>query len=82
MKNRTWQLGDQGDCLDDEEATMFIDLIPRFIVYLFVKHGLKFFVEYNITYTCKFFRDFVYMNVLLKEKQWCRQWKSWNFMIN
>jgi len=47
---------------------MFTDPIPRFMVYLFVKHGLKFFVEYNITYTCKFFRDFVHMNVLLKKK--------------
>jgi hypothetical protein len=68
LKNRTWRLGDQGDCLDDEESTVFTDPIPRLMVYLFVKHGLKFFVEYNITYTCNFFGDFVYMNVLLKKK--------------
>jgi hypothetical protein len=77
LKNRTWQLGDQGDCLDDEEATMIIDPIPRLMVYLFVKHGFKFSIEYNITYTCKFLRNFVYMNVLLKKKQCYRQWKSW-----
>lgn len=47
---------------------MFTNPIPRLMVYLFVKHGFKFFVEYNITYTCKLFRDFVYMNVLLKKK--------------
>lgn len=47
---------------------MFIDPIPRLMVYFFVKHGLKFSIEYNITYACKFLRDFVYMNVLLKKK--------------
>jgi hypothetical protein len=47
---------------------MFIDPIPRLMVYFFVKHGLKFSIEYNIIYACNFFRDFVYMNVLLKKK--------------
>jgi hypothetical protein len=46
---------------------MFIELILRLMVYLFVKHGLKFSHEYNIIYIYKVFRDFVYMNVLLKK---------------
>jgi hypothetical protein len=46
---------------------MFIDLILRLMVYLFVKQGLKFSIEYNIIYIYKVFRDFVYMNVFMKK---------------
>ncbi len=49
--NRIWELGDQRDHLNDWEVTMFIDPIPRLVVYLFAKYGLKVSIEHI---TCKF----------------------------
>jgi hypothetical protein len=45
---------------NDWEATLFIDPIPRLMVYLFAKYGLEVSIEHIITYTINSLMDFVY----------------------